>query len=228
MKKSRRALVFTVPKGKEEHYLRIPRRYALPPRFAIPGLEAHFKFSTQMYVGRRWAPFFHAYGYYLPTINVPLRIQDHINKKLKEQSLDSLRATGIQLMLLWLALGGNRALIGLIGGILFAEMESYFAYWDGHVTFGSSHVTAHSIGYGLVSMMLQKKLTIWMLPFLIYTTPLFYTFVTWWARDGFKVVGSGIYRPGGHSLHRVDHLAHIGGMVAGAITALLTKNKRLF
>ena len=198
MKKGRRALVFSVPKGLEEHYSKINGKY----------------------VGRIWAPFFHAYGYYLPTINVPLSDQDRVDNELKEQSLEQLRANGIQLMLLWLALGGNRALIGLIGGILFAEMESYFAYWDGHVTFGSSHVMAHSIGYGLVSMMLQKKLTIWMLPFLIFTTPIFYNFVTMWAADDFKVVGEG-------RLHRVDHLAHIGGMVAGAITALLTKNKRL-
>ena len=202
MKTNRRALVFTVPQGRELHYL---------------------KFKGE-YLGRRWAPFFHAYGYYLPTSNVPSSLQDYINKKLKEQSLDSLRATGIQLMLLWLALGGNRALIGLIGGILFAEMESYFAYWDGHVTFGSSHVMAHSIGYGLVSMMLQKKLTMWMLPFLIFTTPTFYNFVTMWAADDFKVVSKGYVAL---TWHRVDHLAHIGGIVAGAITALLTKNKRL-
>ena len=200
MKTNRRALVFTVPQGRELHYL---------------------KFKGE-YLGRRWAPFFHAYGYYLPTVNV--FNPDRTDKELKSDSLDVLRTNGIQLMLLWLALGGNRALIGLIGGILFAEMESYFAYWDGHVTFGSSHVIAHSIGYGLVSMMLQKKLTVWMLPFLIFSTPLFYSFVTRWARAGFKVVGP--Y----HSVdnHRTDHLAHIGGMVAGAITALLTKNKRLF
>jgi len=202
MKKSRRALVFSVPKGLEEHYSKINGKY----------------------VGTIWAPFFHAYGYYLPTINVPSSHQDHINKKLKEQSLDSLRATGIQLMLLWLALGGNRALIGLIGGILFAEMESYFAYWDGHVTFGSSHVMAHSIGYGLVSMMLQKKLTMWMLPFVIFSTPTFYNFVTMWAADDFNVVSKGSV---GDIWHRIDHVAHIGGIVAGAITALLTKNKRL-
>ena len=216
MKKSRRALVFTVPKGLEEHYLNIKPRYAIP-QYGL-GLEGS---KHGMYVGRIWAPFFHAYGYYLPTINV--LDTDRVDNELKEQSLDSLRANGIQLMLLWLALGGNRALIGLIGGILFAEMESYFAYWDGHVTFGSSHVIAHSIGYGLVSMMLQKKLTIWMLPFVIFTTPIFFGFVSWWARDNFNVVGEARGYP-----HRIDHLAHIGGMVAGAITALLTKNKRLF
>ena len=217
MKKSRRALVFTVPKGREEHYLRIKPRYAIPH---VPGLETN-KFSTRMYVGRIWAPFFHAYGYYLPTLNIYKHL-DRTDKELKQGSLDSLRANGIQLMLLWLALGGNRALIGLIGGILFAEMESYFAYWDGHVTFGSSHVMAHSIGYGLVSMMLQKKLTMWMLPFVIFSTPTFYNFVTMWAADDFKVVGEARGYP-----HRIDHLAHIGGIVAGAITALLTKNKRL-
>ena len=200
MKKGSRALVFSVPKGLEEHYSKINGKY----------------------VGRIWAPFFHAYGYYLPTINIPLSDQDRVDNELKEQSLEQLRANGIQLMLLWLALGGNRALIGLIGGILFAEMESYFAYWDGHVTFGSSHVIAHSIGYGLVSMMLQKKLTVWMLPFVIFTTPIFFGFVSWWARDNFNVVGEARGYP-----HRIDHLAHIGGIVAGAITALLTKNKRL-
>ena len=200
MKRNRRALVFTVPQGRELHYL------------AFHG----------EYLGRRWAPFFHAYGYYLPKINVPISDEDHVDHVLKEQSKSALKTNGKLLILLLLALGRNRALIGLIGGILWAEMESGFAYWDGHVTFGSSHVISHSCGYGIVSMMLQKKLTIWMLPFLIYSVPLFYEFVGWWKRDGFGVVGSAR----GYQ-HRTDHLAHIGGIVAGGITALLTKNKRL-
>ena len=201
MKTNRRALVFTVPQGRELHYL---------------------KFKGE-YLGRRWAPFFHAYGYYLPTVNV-LSDRDGVDRDLKRQSADNLINNGIEHLLLWLALGGNRALIGLIGGILWAEMESAFAYWDGHVTFGSSHVTAHFIGYGIVSMMMQKRLTIWMLPFVTFNVLNLKFFIEKWWQDGFAVV-SKVNAPG--IQHRTDHLAHIGGLVAGGITALVTKNKRL-
>ena len=200
----RRALIFNVAPGKELHYLKIPP-------------------NAGGYVGRRWAPFFHAYGYYLPTANVSLESRAGVNEQLIKNSQDGVLTVVIEHLLLWLALGGNPALISLIGGVLWAEMESAFAYWDGHVTFGSSHVSAHCLGYGLGSIFLKKGFSKWELPFMLFTAPVLYFFVTEWVGDGFDVVS----QSSGCCPHRIDHMAHIGGVVTGVISACLTKNKRL-
>ena len=195
----RRSLIFTVPPGKELHYSKIQGEI----------------------LGKVWAPLFHAYGYYLPKANVPAEDQAYVNVELTENSEKALVTGALEHLLLWVALGRNPALISLIGGVVWAESESLFAYWDGHVTFGSSHVSAHCIGYGLTSIFMKKGFSKWSLPFILVAATILTDFLGVWASDGFAVTSD---KP--HGLpHRVDHLAHIGGIVVGMLTAWLTKNK---
>ena len=198
MKKSRRALVFNVPKGRETHYSKIKGEY----------------------LGRRWAPFFHAYGYYLPREGD--RNPKNVDLSLKRRSKHALERV-LYRNLVMLPLGVNAVLFNMIGSVLWAESESYFAYWDGHVSFGSSHLTAHWAGYGLATLWIKKGLTIWTLPLLLWALELFIEFFFMWKNDGFKIASDF----DDMSAFRTDHLAHMGGIVAGGITALLTKNKRL-
>ena len=205
MKKSRRALVFTVPQGRELHYLKIK-----------PHTGEHGD-----YVGRRWAPFFHAYGYYLPREGN--RNPEELDTSLKRKSKHALEHALYE-NLVMLPLGVNAVLFNMIGSVLWAESESYFAYWDGHVSFGSSHLTAHWIGYGLATLLIKKGLTIWTLPLLLWAIRTLIEFFFMWKNDGFKVTSAN----DGMSDFRTDHLAHMGGIVAGVLTAWVTRKKRLY
>ena len=200
----RRRLIFDVPPGHELHYSKIP--------------------PNTGYLGSRWAPLFHAYGYYIPTANVTVDRQAGVNHLLIENSKSGLLIAAVLNLFLWLGLDANSALISVTGGLLWAELESAFAYWDGHVTFGSSQVSAFATGYGLTSIFMKKRFSWWNLPFIALAAPTLYVFLRDWAKDGFAVVSKETYCC---TPHRIDHLAHIGGMVAGLTTAWLTKNKRL-
>ena len=194
---SRRALVFNVPPGREVHYSKIKGEY----------------------IGKLYAPLFHAYGYYLPLDGE----EDPVgtDKHLKEISKEGLRLVLYENLLL-LPLGVNAVLFNIIGSVLWAESESYFAYWDGHVSFGSSHMTGHWIGYSFATLMLKKGLSFWTLPLLLFAVKHFFDFFSLWKHDGFKVTGELV------SDFRTDHLAHMGGVVAGALTAWVTRKKRLY
>ena len=195
---SRRALIFNVAPGKELHYRKIKGGY----------------------VGKRWAPLFHAYGYYLPRATE--EHPDAVDKRLTFFSEEALKQVLYQ-NLIMLPLGVNAVLFNMIGSVLWAESESYFAYWDGYVSFGSSHLTAHWIGYGLATLLIKKGLTIWTLPLLLWAVKILYEFFTAWKHDGYHVTSDKSNR--GH--FRTDHLAHMGGVVAGALSAWVTRKKRI-
>ena len=125
--------------------------------------------------------------------------------------------------LVMLPLGVNAVLFNMIGSVLWAESESYFAYWDGHVSFGSSHMAGHWIGYGLATLMLKKGLSFWTLPLLLWAVKVLYDFVGMWRHDDYHVTSKDTT-----SDFRTDHLAHMGGVVAGALTAWVTRKKRLY
>ena len=196
---SRRALIFNVAPGRETHYSKIKGEY----------------------IGRRWAPLFHAYGYYLPRANV--EDPEYVDKLLTVLSKEALKLAILQNIVM-LPLGVNAVLINMLGSVIWAESESLFAYWDGYVSFGSSHLTAHWIGYGLATLLIKKGLSIWTLPLLILSVKALYEFGTAWKHDGYRVTSD---RPSGMLPFRTDHLAHIGGVVAGALSAWVTRKKRL-
>jgi hypothetical protein len=202
----RRALIFDVPPGRELHYSKIHGEY----------------------LGTRWAPLFHAYGYYLPITNVPFGERSQVHDVLERNSkFVALETFLVHPTLLYLAFKDlNPVLFGLIGGVVWAEVESYFAYWDGHVTFGSSHVTAHLAGYGLTKILMKrfKGFSWWMILYIAYCLFIVFTFARQWGHDGFAVTGE---ENNPDYPHRIDHLAHIGGLLAGAFTAWLTSGRRL-
>jgi len=195
----KRRLIFTVPKGPETHYRDIQGGY----------------------VGKIWAPLFHAYGYYLPKSAFDDRqSMAQRDKDLTANSYSALQTVIIQNLTL-IPLGGKAVLLNLVGSVLWAESESLFAYWDGHVTFGSSHMMAHFCGYSLATILLKKKTrTVWSLPMVAMAVFTFAQYFSWWRRDGFAVC-SPLNRM--YVDHRTDHLAHVGGIVAGVLTAWLSQ-----
>ena len=119
---TRRALIFTVPKGKEIHYSKIQGPI----------------------IGSVWAPLYHSYGYYMPANTS--RDPDGENTTLKLNSKLGL-GSALLTVLTCAAFGVKPLIRAAVGGVLWAESESAFATWDGHVTFGSSHVSAHAGGF---------------------------------------------------------------------------------
>ena len=134
---TRRALVFDVPKGKEMHYSKIKGPI----------------------LGYVWAPLYHGYGYYMPANTSSDPVNDDIT--LKRNSKLNLRDN--LLTVLSCAAFGVKPLIQVaIGAVLWAELESAFATWDGHVTFGSSHLGAHAMGFYIwsaIRTLLKGKFT---------------------------------------------------------------------
>ena len=192
----RRALIFTVPKGKEVHYSKIQGPI----------------------IGYVWAPLYHSYGYYMPLATSPDPVGE--NATLKQNSKLGL-GSALLTVLSCAAFGVKPLIRAAVGGVLWAESESAFATWDGHVTFGSSHVSAHAGGffvwsairelikgkYSTSRLVLLAALSIFSVPEIVFQ-------IDMWAGDGFGPVGS-------FHIHRVDHVAHIGGILTGFLNAYL-------
>ena len=191
----RRKLLFNIPPGAEKPYWRIPKRYLL---------------------GRVYAPLYHGYGYYMdgreisPGIGVTAQ---SVHNKLATQAQLGLAETTI-FHLMALAWGYKSALKLAATSVLFSELESYWAvHMENAVRFGSSHSIATAAGHILLKFMLTKKPT-WLQIFAAVVASFqFGTFGYLWIKHGFKAVG-----PAG-KIHRMDHVAHIGGMLTGALSA---------
>ena len=82
---------------------------------------------------------------------------------------------------------------------------------------------AHFCGYSLATILLKRKLSIsiWSLPMVVMAVDIFVEFFGAWRQDGFAVC-SPVNRM--FVNHRVDHFAHMGGIVAGVLTAWLTRS----
>ena len=189
----RRRLLFNIPKGREKPYWEIPEEYL---------------------VGRVWAPIYHGYGYYMDSRG--FQDPETMDQFLKKQSRIALADTTLHHALTYLA-WGPRSALKLVGtSVLFAELESYWAvHQEKAVSFGSSHTSAAATGYNLTRWVLAKRKTIWQHIAALYSLLPLSLFVLMWVHDGFGVTGSV------RKYHRVDHVAHIGGVVVGALSASL-------
>ena len=203
----RRRLVFTIPKDVETHYSEIKGEY----------------------IGKIWNPLYHAYSYYLPAESSHENVRKHDNDELTGKSIRNLKVAMASMILLS-PMGTNAMLINVLGSILWAESESIFAKWDGHVSFGSSHLMAHTWGFGIAAILKMlwnlKRFRWWLLslvPFALASLGGVGGFVKWWGEDGFGVVSD--VRPFG--LHRTDHMAHIGGLIVGFANGFLNSNRSL-
>ena len=201
----RRRLIFNIPPGKEEHYSKIQG-----------GI-----------LGPVWAPLYHSYSYYMPANNVR---QPHflINQSLWNRSTEgawfalfAVLVTGV--------FGWNALIRAAVGSVVWSEAESVFATWDGHVTFGTSHITAHAGGFFLFSavreILTSKKLSwlrILLLGLSFVTLPDLIVFVGIWVRDGFSPVSVPVSKG---MVHRIDNVAHIGGILTGFLNAYFLKNR---
>ena len=216
----RRRLIFTVPPGDETHYWKI-------------------KGGKEETVGKVWAPLFHAYSYYLPKDRVPQRLWKRVDDNLTAASIGNLKHALMNMMFL-APMGPNRMIMNLLGSVGFAELESTFAYLDGHVSFGSSHTMGHTWGFGLVSLVLMlwrssirqnRWVYLLLLPFLSNAIAGAGAFYYQWHLDGYQITNLKTFTPdyeGGTGwLHRIDHMAHIGGLIAGGLTAFFTRNIQL-
>ena len=194
----RRKLLFNIPPGNERPYWQIPPQYLL---------------------GKVWAPIYHGYGYYMdgrmiqPSFGVTAQ---SVHNKLATQAQLGLAETTI-FHLMALAWGYKSALKLAATSVLFSEFESYWAvHMEDSVSFGSSHSLATATGHILMSFFLTKKPTVFQIITVIAATFNFGTFGYMWFQDGLKAVGpTGKVNP----YHRVDHVAHIGGMLAGALSS---------
>ena len=203
----RRRLVFTIP----------------------PGIERHYSDIKGEHLGKIWNPLYHSYSYYLPAENVAEPNRKDTNDDLTSNSIRNLKIA-MASMLLLSPLGTNVMLINALGSILWAESESIFAKWDGHVTFGSSHLMAHTWGFGIAAILKvlwnQKKFRWWLLsliPFSMGALGGVGGFLKWWGDDGFRIVS----KEQEFRLHRTDHIAHIGGILVGLVNGLLNSNRSL-
>jgi hypothetical protein len=200
----RRRLIFNVPPGNEQHYSRIQGRI----------------------LGSVWAPIYHGYGYYMPASVFPPREHADVNSRLTDASWNNLKSVFIS-MLPMILFGWPALWRSVVGGLIWAESESLFATWDGHLSFGSSHVGAHLSGFYLYSTIRTLfSSTDWF--YKIFVVLVGY-FVAWdhiqdmvgaWIRDDFGPVSKYVHGDRKGPLgHRVDHVAHIGGLVTGMINA---------
>ena len=210
----RRKLLFDIPKGPEVPYWKIKGRI----------------------IGEVWAPIYHAYSYYMPAKHFRDKGDsddriDVIDRGMKRHSRDSLQFCAY-LSLPWLLVGWKPFLKLLVGGIAWSELESMFSYWDSNgdvVSFGSSHFMFYAIGYlyGQMWVRRKKKYDTQMLvmfaasAFLAYDTlyPAFFQ----WKEAGYKATDSLESLDDIYANHfRTDHVAHVGGFLAGfAASALL-------
>ena len=126
----RRRLVFTIPKDVETHYSEIKGEY----------------------IGKIWNPLYHAYSYYLPAESSHENVRKSDNDELTGKSIRNLKVAMASMILLS-PMGTNAMLINVLGSVLWAESESIFAKWDGHVSFGSSHLMAHTWGFGIAAIL---------------------------------------------------------------------------
>ena len=215
-----RRLIFTVPSGDETHYWKI-------------------KGGKEETVGKVWAPLFHAYSYYLPKAKVPQRLWKRVDDNLTAASIGNLKHALMNMMFL-APMGPNRMIMNLLGSVGFAELESGFAYLDGNVSFGSSHTMGHTWGFGLVSLVLMlwrssirknRWVYLLLLPFITNAIAGAGAFYYQWHLDGYQITNLQPFTPdyeGGKGwLHRIDHMAHIGGLIAGGLTAFFTRNMQL-
>ena len=191
----RRKLLFNIPPGNEKPY------WQIPPQFLL---------------GKVWAPIYHGYGYYIdgrtivPSAGVTVQ---SVHNQLTTQAQVGLAETTL-IHALSLAWGTKSALKLAATSVLFSELESYWAvHMENAVSFGSSHSIATAAGHILLKFMLTKKPT-WLQIFAAVVASFqFGTFGFMWIKHGFKAVG-----PAG-KIHRMDHVAHIGGMLTGALSA---------
>jgi hypothetical protein len=206
----RRRLVFEVPKGKEQHYSEIPKGHLL---------------------GSVNAPLFHSYSYYMPAAAFAPSLHKEVDEKLKLQTWINYKQNAL-LMLPILLFGWTSVWRSIVGGVAWAEAESMFASWDGHVTFGSSHVSGHLVGFTLYKFIrlifsskgsIAFKTLIGVLGLLVGTWKTAYRFYhIWAAHSNFGAVGDvGL-------IHRVDNVAHIGGILTGMINAHYTHSAPTF
>ena len=190
----RRELLFNVPPGNERPYWLIPSEHL---------------------VGRVYAPLYHGYGYYMDARVFTPDSKQHIDEKLTRQTYGGLLDSAIlhALSLLW----GQRSALKLVGtSVLFAELESYFAVnVENSVSFGSSHLSATAQGYILAKWLQSKKRSMWQDLAMLYALALSGYMGYLWAQDGFAATGE-IRKS---LVHRVDHVAHIGGLLTGVLSA---------
>jgi hypothetical protein len=207
---TRRRLVFDVPKGKEQHYSEIPANEIL---------------------GSVTAPLYHSYSYYMPSKAFPPSQWREVDEKLKLQTWINYKQVAL-LMLPILLFGWTSVWRSLVGGVAWAEAESMFATWDGHVTFGPSHVSGHLVGFTMYKFIrlifsskgsMAFKFLTGVLGLLAGTWQTAYRFYHIWAdHSNFGAVGD----PG--LIHRVDNVAHIGGILTGMLNAHYTQSAPTF
>ena len=201
----RRRLLFNVPPGKEQHYSKIQGRI----------------------LGSVWAPIYHSYGYYMPANAFPPGERDDLDKMLTRNSWDGVKFVVIQ-VLPNILFGWPAVWRSVVGGLIWAESESLFATWDGHVTFGSSHVAAHLSGFYLYSAIsflfssthIINKIIVVLVGYFASSFEILQDFLGAWYRDDFGAVSK--YELGdkkGSLGHRIDNVAHIGGILTGMINA---------
>ena len=201
----RRRLVFDVPKGKEQHYSEIPKGHLL---------------------GSVNAPLFHSYSYYMPAAAFAPSLHKEVDEKLKLQTWVNYKQNAL-LMLPILLFGWKSVWRSIVGGLVWAESESAFASWDGHVTFGSSHISGHLVGFTLYSAIrllfnnkasMPFKMLIGVLGLVTGSWQTAYFFLSQWAgHDNFSAVGDWGF------IHRVDNVAHVGGILTGMLNAFFVK-----
>ena len=191
----RRKLIFNIPRGAERPYWQIPDQFLL---------------------GKVWAPIYHGYGYY---IDGRLIQRTHgvtaqsVHNQLSLQAQYGLAESAL-IHALSFAWGTKSALKLAATSVLFSELESYWAvHMENAVSFGSSHSIATAAGHILTKFMQTKKPTWLQILAVIIAAFESGTYLLFWAKDGFKAVGEL------GKIHRVDHVAHIGGMITGALSA---------
>jgi hypothetical protein len=200
----RRRLIFNVPPGKEQHYSKIDGRI----------------------LGSVWAPIYHSYGYYMAATAFPPGDGDDVDMRLKRNSWDGLKGTFFSL-LPNILFGWPAFWRSIVGSLIWAESESLFATWDGHVTFGTSHVTAHLAGFYLYSAIRSLFSSTHILGKIFVVLLGYFTvwdvitdYVGAWMRDDFAPVSKYEHGDRVRTLgHRIDHVAHIGGILTGMINA---------
>ena len=201
---SHRALVFNVPKGNEVHYSKIQGKI----------------------LGKVRAPLYHSYSYYVPANKFPPRMHNAAHIMLEEQ-YKIVRNTAILLVPLSLLFGWTSFWRCALGGVVWSEAESMFATWDGHVTFGSSHIVGHASGffvYSAVRRLLTQK-TSWFMRIALVMIGLIpvdviLEFVGGWVNSGYRPVGDW------NDVHRTDHVAHVGGILTGFLNAHFIDQKK--
>ena len=186
------------------------RRLVKDARFGIAdGPEEHYldiRARGGKIVGKVDAPLFHSYTYYMPydpdkDYHFPHNdgwFKDHLTELAKMAAF----------------VGPSHAVACFLGMYTWAETESLFArYVAKAVTFGRSHVDFFICGYGL-GLVGKTSLPTSLLAAWYYglnpDVSVWEAFL-WWQRDGFALVSPSAYL----GSHRVDHFAHIGGIVAG-------------